>query len=125
VLYYIILSMNTLSIFPDLLTFGLVGPLLLRIAVIIFITYLSLDRLKEKNILIAIPSIITGILILLGLYTQIAAILGIIVISSDYMINKGSTQFGTERKLLYGIVKIILLSLLVTGPGFLAFDLPL
>lgn len=123
VLYNIL--MNTLSFFPDLLTYSMVGPLLLRLAMVFFVGYLSLQRLKENNVLIAIPTTIVGILLLLGLYTQIASILGIIIISTDYWINKGSVSFNTERKLLYGIVKIILLSLLFTGPGFLAFDLPL
>lgn len=117
--------MNTLSFFPDLLTYSMVGPLFLRLAMVFFVGYLSSQRLKENNVLIAIPTTIVGILLLLGLYTQIASILGIIIISTDYWINKGSVSFNTERKLLYGIVKIILLSLLFTGPGFLAFDLPL
>ncbi len=117
--------MNTLSIFPDLLTFSMVAPLLLRLAVAMFMLYLSRQRLREKNVLVAVPAMVVGILVFLGLYTQVAAILGILVISSDYMLNKGSVYLSTERTLLYGVVKIILLSLLFTGAGFLAFDLPL
>ncbi len=117
--------MNTLSIFPDLLTLSMVAPLLLRIAVAMFMLYLSRQRLREKNLLIAIPAVLVGILVFIGLYTQVAAILGIVVISSDYILNKGSVYFSTERVMLYGVVKIVLLSLLFIGAGFLAFDLPL
>lgn len=117
--------MNTLSIFPDLLTFSMAGPVLLRIAVVIFVANLAKQRIGEKNILIAVPSIVVGLLLVLGLYTQVAAILGILVISGDYMLSKASFTFSWERKILYGVIKLILLSLLLTGPGFLAFDLPL
>ena len=117
--------MHPLSIFPQLFFLGFITPLLLRLSVGLFVIYLGKNRSQKPYNWSAIIYIISGVLLILGLYTQITAIISILVISFDFFIDKGSTSFSTEKKILYFIMKIILLSLLFTGPGFLAFDLPL
>jgi len=69
--------------------------------------------------------IISGILLILGLYTQISAILGIIVVKFDFLVDRKLSKQTLEKVITYWIIAIVLLSLLFTGPGFLAFDLPL
>jgi len=117
--------MHPLSIFPQLLTFGLIAPLLLRLGVGLFLIYLGRERYKKVYNWSSVIYILSGILLILGLYTQITSIVSILVISFDYFTDKGSASFSFEKKILFMIMKIILLSLLFTGPGFLAFDLPL
>ncbi len=119
--------MNTLTIFPYLLDYMLVSPLILRIFVGLFILSLTSDAYKK----IGLASVIylgMVILLVLGLYTQIASILGILVLKYDLYSN-----YWSKRKVmdipkniyfLYGLAGIILLSLLFSGPGFWAFDLP-
>jgi len=118
-------AMHTLSIFPDLLNFGIFAPLLLRVAVGLFFFYIGLKVTKSTYGWASIFYFIAGILLLIGLYTQLVSIVGIILISFDFFINQNSPAFSVEKRILYVMVKIILISLLVTGPGFLAFDLPL
>jgi len=117
--------MHTLSTFPQLLTFGLIAPLLLRLGVGLFLVYLAKERYNKIYKWSFVVYLISGILLILGLYTQIASIVSILVISFDFYTDKDLTPFSTEKKILYIIMKVILLSLLFTGPGFLAFDLPL
>ncbi|MEQ1500465.1 MAG: hypothetical protein ABL917_03805 [Parcubacteria group bacterium] len=117
--------MHTLSMFPDLLVFNIFAPFLLRLIVGLFVLNVGLERLKKTYSFIAIFYGILGVLLIIGLYTQLASMLAIIFVSADYYLNKGGHPFSKEKKILYFIIKIILLTLIVTGPGFLAFDLPL
>ncbi|MEQ1561468.1 MAG: hypothetical protein ABL899_01950 [Nitrospira sp.] len=117
--------MHTLSVLPQLLTFGLVGPLLLRIAVAMFLFNLSLERFKKPYKLLSIVYAVSAGLIFIGLYTQIAVILGIIIIKADWIIDRGFKMPNKNEVILYSLLGASLLSILFTGPGFMAFDLPL
>lgn len=120
--------MNTFAFFPSLLDYMLLGPLLLRLAVSVFILHLGFQRYKKRLNWTLIFYVGVPILLILGLYTQISSLLGIAVLKFDIY-----TNFWSKRKeekvpmniyMLYGMAGVILLSFLVTGPGFLAFDLP-
>ena len=123
--------MHPLSVFPQLLFLGLIAPLLLRVAVGVFMLFSGWERYKKTQNQSFVPHftsgllVISGVLVLLGLYTQIGVILGIIALIFDKYVETRSGQLSRDKKILYIIVAIILLSLLFTGPGFLAFDLPL
>ena len=121
--------MHPLSIFPSLLTFGLISPLLLRLSVGLFILFLAKDRYKKTYKWSAVVYFLSGLMIILGLYTQIAVLFGAASLKFDFWVdywrNRKTTPIKMEIYFLYGIAGIILLSLLFTGPGFLAFDLPL
>jgi hypothetical protein len=122
--------MQTLSIFPDLLFLGpSISPLILRIIVGLFILYLAYDRKhKEYNYLYVINGI-TGIALFLGIYTQLAVILGLVLIKLDFYLNywksRNINPVSIERYFLYFFAGVILVSLLFTGPGGFSFDLPL
>ena len=117
--------MHPLSTFPDLLSFVRVAPLLLRVCVSLFILFLGWKVSKTSYKWAAIIYVISGVMLILGFYTQIASIIGILVLKFDFWKNKKTRAFNINEKILYGIFTIILLSLLVTGPGFLSLDLPL
>lgn len=102
-----------LSIFPSLLTYGLLAPLILRVVVALVLFY---SGYRQQNIL-GWLTVIGTLGLFLGLFTQPVALLLALIIS----IRPDKNLPSTQRWLLLAI----LLSLLVTGPGFLAFDLPL
>lgn len=120
--------MHALTIFPRLLDFVLVAPLILRLTVSIFILILCLDRYKKPMNWTMVFYAAAGILLILGLYTQATAILGVIVLKFDfytnYWVKRNETKVTKEMYMLYAMAGIVLLSLLVTGPGLFAFDLP-
>ncbi len=116
--------MHPLTTFPALLTFGLIAPLLLRLAVSLYmllVAHLKFKTQKIGSIIFAIP----GLLLLIGFHTQIASLFSIIVLSIDAYTNKKRAGLALEQKMIFAFVVIILLSLLFTGPGFFALDLPL
>jgi uncharacterized membrane protein YphA (DoxX/SURF4 family) len=117
--------MHPLSMFPALLSWGLLAPVLLRLAVGLFIAYLGWERYQKEFKWASVLYVVFGILLLVGLYTQITALLSILLITSDYFLDKGNRTFSTEKRILFVVVKVILLTLIITGPGLFAMDLPL
>ncbi len=111
-----------LTTFPQLLTYGLLSPLLLRVALgVIGLMGARIRWSKNQKILSGIY-----VLLLIGLYTQLAAIVGFFLTGLDDALDKrAGMKLSTERIVFRSFIAIVLLSLLFTGPGFFAFDLPL
>lgn len=109
-----------LSIFPNLLTYGLVAPTLLRLVASVMLAqhgYHSTRMSEVKRRWAGGGELIAALLIFIGLWTQPAALIMAILI-----LVRPDKQVPTAQRLL---MVAILLSLLFTGPGFWAFDLPL
>src|SRR5258708_37546347 len=131
-----------LRIFPTLLVFSLVAPFLLRLATgPLFLSWsirtLSSERrsvashLSNWNIpgsagaiILGIIEGIVGILLVVGLYTQVAALIGMILSALFALLSRKEMFVGTNA-LSYLLVALICFSLMFSGAGFFAFDLPL
>ena len=133
-----------LSLFPFLLDFGFFAPFLVRlVSGIIFATggYATLfSRRKEiaeciENqglkpgylfaTLEGVVGLVGGILFIVGLWTQLAAIaLAVLAITQMIMKIRGASALPHHPS-YYLLLFAISLSLMVTGPGIFAFDLPL
>lgn len=127
-----------LSIFPALLSFSLLGTALVRVLVgiIFFIFAFRLFTAARKEgsgkcsprmlLLLGGFSIeaLLGMFLFIGLFTQVAALLGAII-SLDHLCRK--KEFGPllkESSLFHVVVFLLCLALLFLGPGIFAFDLP-
>ena len=117
--------MHPLSFFPQLLTFGLVAPTLLRLFVGGFLIFKGKERYSKPYKWTSVVYIISGLLVFVGLYTQIASLIGFFCLGFDDWADKKIAPLTVDAILLHTICAIILISLLFTGPGFLAMDLPL
>ena len=118
--------MHTLTLFPRLLDYINLAPTILRLVVSIFLIRNGWNEYKKNGGgWIPLPFIIFGALIFVGVYTQLIAILAIITIKLDWWTKRKTTPLSSEQMMLYVFAGVILLSLLVTGPGVFAFDLPL
>ena len=116
---------HPLTIFPVLLTYGLFAPLLLRLTVGILRLLVGVEKYKKGNKGLAILNVLASILLIIGLYTQIVAIIAILLIKFDFYMERKADLLSREKTALSILMITILISLLVTGPGFWAFDLPL
>lgn len=135
--------MQTLSIFPDLLTFWLLAPFLLRVVVGLIFTYFGFIKIwkeRDRRIsffkkigfgagvvlfwIISITELVGGILLMMGLFTQLVAlILSIITIGAIYVKIRKPSRLDNSLE-FFTLLLAVLLSLLVLGPGFWAIDLP-
>jgi uncharacterized membrane protein YphA (DoxX/SURF4 family) len=133
-----------LNPFPDLLTYSLLAPFILRVvAGLIFVDLgvllfknekerwlISLSTLKIPNPRMAIKilggiEIVAGAMLILGFYTQIAAlVLALLTFAETYVEFKDPVVL--KRNLVFYIMLFaITLSLFLSGAGAFAFDLPL
>lgn len=114
------------SLFPDLLSFALIAPVIIRLCLGFYFLLYGLRLFKNS------PSITLGIskghvlgalafagsiLVLIGLFTQGAAVT--LALLSLYRIKR------SQNKITYVLLLGMALSLLFSGAGLFAFDLPL
>jgi hypothetical protein len=122
-----------LNFFPELLFLAPFSALFIRLASAVVFGYLSLQHFKGTGLARVFGALegVCAMLFFLGLYTQLAAILGFIVAGLHVVRKEYTLPLSTLLLLL-----ILCLSLLVTGAGPftvtlgtlvlpLSFDLPL
>lgn len=133
-----------LNPFPELLIYSLLAPLILRlIAGLIFVNLglLAFKGEKERWVvscsalkiskpqatvkILGVIEVAGGVMLVLGFYTQVAAlILGLLTLAEAYVEYKDSAIL--KRDLVFYIMLLaIVLSLLFSGAGAFAIDLPL
>ena len=133
-----------LNTFPDLLTYSMLSPFCLRVVlglIAINIGYLKFGKenaawkelLETINLqpagffvkFLAIIEILGGIMLLLGAYTQITAIIFAILFFSEAILEYRENDLEKRNLIFYILMFIISLSLIFLGAGAFAFDLPL
>jgi len=133
-----------LSVFPTLLAFGIFAPLLLRVAVGVFLFLLgsktvgthrvrgqeevgrSFGSLGRFSVFIGgAVEVAIGLAFIAGFLTQVAALLGFIIALKLLFFRKKWPAIAPHERATYIFVALISLSLLVLGPGIFAVDMPL
>jgi len=131
-----------LNTFPNLLVLGFFAPTLLRVAVACLFFYAAYAAYKHRGAAaqMRFPLIgeaswaggfttlmyaVIGLMLLFGAYTQIAALLAGIVSIKGLLFYKRFGPFFPYSRSTYVLLLVICLSLLVSGAGAFAYDLPL
>jgi len=136
--------MQTFNIFPELFTFTIIAPLILRVvAGFIFLNLGSLKLGKEKagwisslnilglrpagffNGLLGVIEILGGLMLIAGAYTQLAALILAVVSISELLIEYKEESILKRDFVFYLLLTTICISLLLTGAGFYAVDVPI
>ena len=113
-----------LSIFPSILFLAPFSALLIRIAlglVFIFAGWKHFSRIENPVRALATLELITALSLIAGAWTQVGALAGI-VITSVWLAIPHTRPISKIATLL---ALVMCISLLVTGGGIFAFDLPL
>ncbi len=118
------------SLFPSLLGLESLAPFFLRLtlgAVFIYWGYIVLKKQNQGNKQRARASleVLIGISFILGYLTQLGSLLALIILGTQLITKVRSKAFLTDGINYYLVLFVISLSLLFTGPGSFAFDLPL
>ncbi len=116
---------------------------LLRICVGVIFAYLGYSHIKAreelKNVFtlpilpfglffawyVGIMEVIIGVLFIIGLFTQVAALLAILYTLKLVVLRKRFTHPLLPHGLFLALLFTASLSLFITGAGILAFDLPI
>lgn len=132
-----------LSLFPDLLSYQFPAITLIRVAAAIAILYMSYRYAFERRdiqrasfwpvghiptwltLFGSLVVFATGVLLLIGLYTQAAAIVGMILALKDLVFARRYPNIMPLSAGAAALLFVICLSLLFLGAGAYAFDLPL
>ena len=118
-----------LSIFPSLLALEGFAPLLLRLTVGAVFALWAYGKLKKRtdsqDVAYGVFEALIGLCLIIGFYTQLAALASAIILGVRLCLKVQQKAFLTDGVNYYLILFIISITLLFTGPGFLAFDLPL
>lgn len=113
-----------LSIFPSILFLAPISALLIRIAVTVVLAIGAWKHFADARIVyrsLAILEIITAVAIAAGASTQIAAIVAVLIIAA-WLYSPSLLPFAKEAALLS---LVLCISLILTGAGAFAIDLPL
>jgi putative oxidoreductase len=133
-----------LTLFPDLLTYGLIAPFILRVSlglVLVYFSYLKFGKERMEKItffesigmrpgafyvnVIGSIELIGGILLVVGAYTQAAALIGAFIMLVATFIKWRHPQSLRNDIEFYILLFVVALSLVFLGAGFWAIDLPL
>jgi uncharacterized membrane protein YphA (DoxX/SURF4 family) len=134
--------MHPLNPFPELLTYRILIPTLLRVAAAIIFAYLAYRHYERREAisrvvfpiigrgmwiswLAIIVEIVVAAALFFGYYTQIAAIIGGIGALKQWVWRGKFPAFFWLTRSASFLLLIICLALLIGGAGAFAFDLPL
>jgi uncharacterized membrane protein YphA (DoxX/SURF4 family) len=113
------------TLFPSFFTFSYFAPLILRLAIALVFFEAARSTWKTPGTgarVASLSSAALGALLFIGLFTQLAALLGIAKILALTYQKKVPSIFHSKTFALLAIA--ILISLMLTGAGGLAVDLP-
>ncbi len=117
-----------LSLFPTLLSWSEVSPLLIRVvlgAVFLFWAYKAFRSFTNQSVnmkIVAVIELITGALLIIGLWTQGAAIVVAIDLIIRLIERAQKKAFLTDGVNYYLILLVLAVSLIITGAGIWAID---
>ncbi len=121
-----------LNTFPDLLMLSFIAPLILRVFVgSYFVKQAWIELIKYKKRKTNSPKplrilgALLGILLIFGVFTQITSLFLILIVIFNLISRIRNNKLKEVKLDFYILILGILLSLIFSGAGFLAFDLPL
>ncbi len=112
-----------LSLFPELLFLAPFAGLLMRIALGVLFMSVAYGRMRKAGTLrvFAVCDTLLAVFLIFGFYTQAAALLALICLLSWLTI---ASWRPLPRSTIF-LASVMAFTLLLTGPGPFAFDLPL
>lgn len=121
-----------LSIFPFLLSYQELSPFLIRLVLGITLAYFGYRKIKghgqssgSNSVLYGVAEILISIFLIIGLYTQLAALINAIILIIKLAFKARNKQLLTDGVNYYILLLAMAISLMVTGAGWWSFDLPL
>lgn len=120
------------SLFPYLFTYQELAPFLLRIVLGITLAYFGYRKIQKRGkssgsntIIYGAAEIIIALFLIVGLFTQLAALINAIILVIKLAYKIRDKAFLTDGINYYILLLTIAIAVIFLGPGILSFDLPL
>ena len=129
--------MTILNPLPELLSYAFLAPLLLRLVIgfyfleqfsnIVNTKYFNKAEINIGNTFKYLISLKTlaALALIIGFYTQIAVLVLIVLTIVDIYLEQKTSKIKKTKIQFYIFIIAILLTILTTGAGFFAIDMPL
>ena len=133
-----------LNPFPEFLNYALLAPLILRLVVGLIFLDLGLLKFKSEKErwlasfdtlglrpadlfvpLYGLLQVLGGLMFIAGFYTQVAALFFVLSTGAELYVEWRAREVLKRDMVFYLLLFVISLSLLLTGAGAFAIDLPL
>jgi uncharacterized membrane protein YphA (DoxX/SURF4 family) len=121
-----------LSIFPSLLSYEQLAPFILRVVLGVTLAYFGYQKMLGKGASSGSNSkiyggaeILVAVFLIIGLWTQLATLINAVILVIKLGFKIRDKAFLTGGVNYYLLLLTIATSLMFTGAGWLAFDLPL
>lgn len=116
-----------LSLFPSLFSWSELAPFLLRLTLGAVFIYSSARVLRDRSSpsrqkAVGTIEVIAGSLLIIGLWTQLAALVLVVDLLIRLIDRANRRAFLTDGVNYYLLLLVMAISLLVMGAGFFAFD---
>ena len=133
-----------LNPFPELLAYGIIAPMIIRVAVCAAFFYLAVQHFRTRNEstellspmvgslssvagpALALTECMVGLLLVVGAWTQVAALIAIAICIKSFLFKMGRQTLFPLPRSTYVLLLVMSISLLLSGAGGpFGFDLPL
>lgn len=121
-----------LSIIPSLLTYEDLGPFIIRLALGITLAYFGYRKIVERghssgsnSKIYGVVEVIVAVFLIVGLFVQIAALINVLILVIKLGHKIKDKAFLTDGINYYILLLAMALSIVFTGAGAFAVDLPL
>ena len=132
-----------LNPFPSLLMFGILAPFIIRVSLGATLLYIAVEHFRSKKEIAEVLSpimgrsskwawmllcgfeVLAGALLVVGAWTQIASVVVILLALKTFLIKSSLRHLSPLSRSTYALMCMMALSLLLSGAGGFAFDLPL
>ncbi len=121
-----------LSLFPSLLTYGRLGPFIIRGVLGITLAYFGYLKIMNRgrssgsnSVRYGIVEVFISAFLIIGLYTQLAALINALILVIKLVFKAKQKALFSDGINYYVLLLVMAISLLFTGAGAFAFDLPL
>ncbi len=121
-----------LSLFPSLLTYERLGPFIIRGVLGITLAYFGYLKIMNRgrssgsnSVRYGIVEVFLSAFLIIGLYTQLTALINALILVSNIVFTPKQKALFSDGINYYVLLLVMAISLLFTGAGAFAFDLPL
>ena len=121
-----------LSIFPSLLSYEQLSPFILRLMLGLTLAYFGYKKIRgegkgsgSNSKIYGAVEILISTFLMIGLWTQLAAALNVVILLIKIGFKIRHKEFLTDGINYYVLLLAMAISVMLTGAGWFAFDLPL